>query len=48
MSNVAVDKPTSIRVSHATAKRIADYGKKNESYDDILVRILDALPKRFK
>ena len=33
---------TNIQVSRSTRNRLADLGKKDDSYDDIIVRLLDA------
>ena len=33
---------TNIQVSRSTRNRLAELGKKDDSYDDIIVRLLDA------
>ena len=36
------DSKTNIQVSRSTRNRLAELGKKDDSYDDIIVRLLDA------
>jgi len=43
---MAEDKYTSIRVKQSTAKRLAEIGRKGESYDDVIVWLLDHSKKR--
>jgi len=40
------EKHTSIRVRHSTAKRLSEIGRKGESYDKIIVWLLDHSKKR--
>ena len=40
------DKWTSIRLRKSTAKRLNDIGRKGESYDDLVVWLLDNSKKR--
>jgi hypothetical protein len=43
---VSEDKFTSIRVKQSTAKRLNELGKKGESYDTIVIWLLDHSKKR--
>lgn len=36
---------TTIRVHHSTRDRLREMGKKDESYEDIILRLLDGLNK---
>ena len=36
------DSKTNIQVGRSTRNRLAELGKKDDSYDDIIVRLLDA------
>jgi len=40
------EKYTSIRVKQSTAKRLQEIGRKGESYDQIIVWLLDHAKKR--
>ena len=40
------DKYTSIRVKKSTAQRLNDIGRKGESYDDLILWLLDNSKKR--
>lgn len=37
---------TSIKVKKTTRDRLADFGKKSETYDDVLNRLMDAYKDR--
>ena len=39
---------TTIKVKRATRARLADYGKKSETFDQIVVRLLDEVEKKNK
>ncbi len=43
---MSADKWTSIRLRKSTAKRLSDIGRKGESYDDLIVWLLDNSKKR--
>ena len=46
MLNVSAEKYTSIRVKGSTAQRLTEIGRKGESYDTIIVWLLDHTKKR--
>jgi len=46
--NLVVKSYTSIRLERSTVERLKKYGKYGEDYNDIIVRLLDMLPKRFR
>jgi hypothetical protein len=43
---VSVEKHTSIRVKQSTAQRLSEIGRKGESYDQIIVWLLNHCKKR--
>ena len=41
MKSLKVGSPISVKVSRETHRRLTDLGKKNESYDTVIERLLD-------
>jgi hypothetical protein len=46
MEHTKLGEMTSIKVKKATRDRLSDFGKKSETYDDVLNKLMDAYKNR--